>query len=76
MRLEEERFAFEQCLAEQNDARTLRQQDHDTKRLSLDKRCIELEVKRAGMDNQERRNTREERKGMLAVLDALVKKLQ
>lgn len=73
--LEEERFAFEWRVAERNDARALRQQEDDAKYLSLDQPRIELDVKRAAMYREERRSAMEQRKGMLAVLDALVRKL-
>ncbi|PXF44571.1 hypothetical protein BWQ96_05648 [Gracilariopsis chorda] len=76
VRLVEERFAFDQRVEERNDARALRQQEHDAKRLPLDQRRIEVGVERACMDMGERFREMEERKRMIAVLDAVVKKLQ
>lgn len=73
---EQERFAFQQHVAERNDARALRQYEQDANCLSFDQRRIEIEVERAGTDREERSSAMEERKGMLAVLDELVKKLQ
>jgi len=75
-RLDEDRLSFENEVAEKEDLRALRQQENDAKRLLLDQRRIDLEIERVAMEREERRSAMEERKGMLAVLSALVKKLE
>ena len=75
-RLDEDRLSFEKEVAEKEELRALRQQENDAKRLLLDQRRIDLEIERVAMEREERRSAMEERKGMLAVLSALVKKLE
>lgn len=74
--LDKERLALEKEKAERENELALSQQSNDAKRICLDERRINLEVERNALDREERRSAMEERKGMLAVLGALVKKLE
>lgn len=50
--------------------------EQEGRRITLDEKLMELEVERAAMDREERRQAVEERSGMVEMLSALVKKLQ
>lgn len=68
-KVEEDRLNFEKSRDEREAVRANRALEHEARRLKMDEKRMELEVVRAAME-------KEERSAMVAVLSALVKKLQ
>ncbi|PXF41100.1 hypothetical protein BWQ96_09179 [Gracilariopsis chorda] len=76
VRLDEERLSMDRDQDQCIEICGACQHEHTAKRLGLDEKLIELEEKKAALQGDERREALKERKKMIAMPGALVKKLQ
>lgn len=75
VRIEEDRLVRTKMVAKPVEEDQFHRQNHEPKRLSLQQRHINLEVKRAAFEWEERHSLMNERKGMLALIVAFALKL-
>lgn len=75
MKIEEQRLQFDMKNYERESLRLNKAQDNEARRIAVEEKRIELEERRLALDSEERKGAIAERKEVLAVLGALVKKL-
>ena len=74
--LEEDRLNLERKKESRLEERIRRDQENESKRLCLEEKRIALEVEKTALEREKKQQAISERKEMIAVLGALVKKLQ